>query len=254
MMMTKKVFELWLIWQNVETRQRYHIGRLKFKDGLFTFNYETKGYRRKLAEVMDHGYLPHLAFPDIYGKYTSRTLFGPFSRRLPDPRRPDYKELMEGLGLTVNSTELDVLRATGGLLATDSYEFVEPILVENNHFSFDLFIAGWRYYDGESVIGDLKVDNPVIFALDLENPEDDKAVKIYSADNVVLGYIPAFYSEWIFEAIERDWFYHAKIDQVHQRALPHRKVSINVQGMMTPYVGIEDVFKRKEKLQMVEFV
>lgn len=125
--MRKRPFELWLIWQNVETRQRYHVGRLLHKDGIYTFSYETKGYRRELAEAMDNGYRPHLAFPDTNRTYTSNSIFGPFARRLLDSRRPDYSSALLELGLLAACTEMDLLRATGGILATDSYEFVSPI-------------------------------------------------------------------------------------------------------------------------------
>jgi len=40
------------------------------------------------------------------------------------------------LGLTPDCTEMDLLRATGGRLATDSYEFVAPIYVHGDHFDF----------------------------------------------------------------------------------------------------------------------
>ncbi|MET3507428.1 hypothetical protein ABMB67_003541 [Halalkalibacter oceani] len=42
--MSKRPFELWLIWQNVETRQRYHVGRLLHEDGGYTFSYEKEVY------------------------------------------------------------------------------------------------------------------------------------------------------------------------------------------------------------------
>lgn len=67
--MKSRPFELCLIWQNIETRQRYHVGRLIYKDGNYTFSYETKGYRRKLKEAIENGYRPHLAFPDIHKTY-----------------------------------------------------------------------------------------------------------------------------------------------------------------------------------------
>lgn len=176
--MRKRPFELWLIWQNVETRQRYHVGRLLHEDGIYTFSYETKGYRRKLKEAMDNGYRPHLAFPDTGKVYTSTQLFGPFARRLPDPRRPDYGTVLQELGLPSSCTEMDVLRASGGVLATDSYEFVSPIFIENNQYDLDFFVAGWRYYEGESIINQLHRGDEVNFSLDPKNPNDSKAVVI----------------------------------------------------------------------------
>lgn len=97
-------------------------------------------------EAMENGYRSHLAFPDITKSYSSDRLFGTFESRLPDKRRPDFNELVQELGLPKEYAEMDLLRATGGRLATDSYEFVHPLYVEDNHFDFDFYVAGWRYY------------------------------------------------------------------------------------------------------------
>lgn len=249
--MRKKPLELWMIWQNTETRQRYHIGRLQHEDGVFTFSYEKKGYRRKLAEAMDNGYRPHLAFPDTKKTYTSRTLFGPFARRLPDSRRPDHFSILQELGLSLDSTKMDVLRATGGVLATDSYEFVSPILVENNLFDLEFFVAGWRHYNGEQMIDQLNLDDSIEFSLDPDNKYDDKAVVVMSVNGEKLGYIPAFYSGWMFEIIKKECKYHAKVDAVHPRAVPHRKVSISIVGEVNQFVNIQEVLEDKNELRLV---
>lgn len=249
--MKKRPYELWLIWQNVETRQRYHIGSLYYENDIYTFSYETKGYRRKLSEAIDNGYRPHLAFPDINKTYTSHTLFGPFARRLPDTRRPDYQSVLQDLGLSPECTELDVLQATGGILATDSYEFVSPIVVKNNSFDMDFFIAGWRYYEGNQVIEQLQPGDNVKFLLDPENVHDNKAVIVFSTDGAKLGYIPAFYSGWMFKIIEEGYNYQATVEDIHPQAIPHRKVSISITGEVSQHLNIQKVIDDQEKLLVV---
>lgn len=249
--MRKRPFELWLIWQNVETRQRYHVGRLLHQDGIYKFSYETSGYRRKLAEAMDNGYRPHLAFPDTNRVYTSNKLFGPFARRLPDRRRQDYQTILQDLGLTRDCTDMDVLRATGGILATDAYEFVSPVILENNHFDLDFFVAGWRYYDGEHVIDQLQSGDVVDFTLDPDNIEDCKAVLVMSVNGKKLGYIPAFYSGWMFEIIQKGCKYQSRIENIHPLALPHRKVNISIVGELNQSVDIAEVLNDKEQLRLV---
>lgn len=249
--MRKRPFELWLIWQNAETRQRYHVGRLLQQDGVYKFTYETSGSRRKLADALDNGYRPHLAFPDTNKVYTSNKLFGPFARRLPDIRRPDYQTILQDLGLPRDCTEMDVLRATGGILATDTYEFVSPIFIEDNHFDFDFFVAGWRYYDGESVIDQLRSGDFVDFSLDPENPEDHKAVLVMSVNGERLGYIPAFYSVWMFEIIQKKCTFQTRIESIHPHAVPHRKVNISIVGELNQSVDIAKVLNDKEQLRLV---
>lgn len=251
--MRKRPFELWLVWQNVETRQRYHVGSLLYEDGSYTFSYETKGYRRKLAEAVDNGYRPHLAFPDTSKTYTSSTLFGPFARRLPDTRRPDYRLVLRDLGLSSECTEMDILRATGGILATDSYEFVSPILVEDNYFDLDFFVAGWRYYDGDQEIDQLRAGDDVEFSLDPYNDHDHKAVVVMSVNGKKLGFIPAFYSGWMFEVIAKGCKYKAKVESIHPQAVPHRKVNITVAGEVNQYLNIQEIVNDEEELLAVMY-
>lgn len=249
----KSSFELWLVWQNVETRQRYHIGRLVCENNNYTFSYEKSGYRRKLDEVLDNGYRPLLAFPDIDKVYTSQKLFGPFARRLPDRRRPDYQTILQELGIARDSTEMEVLRATGGILATDAYEFVPPIVLgeSKSTFNVDFFVAGWRYYEGDSVIDSLMKGDVVDFLLDPENNEDSRAVIVMSVNGEKLGYIPAFYSGWMFEIIEKSSNYQAKIESINLHAVPHRKVNISIVREINHAVDIDEVLNDRDQLRLV---
>lgn len=229
--MNKRPFVLWLIWQNTETRQRYHIGNLSSLNDEYTFTYELSGKRRTLFEALENGYRPHLAFRDIKNVYKSNRLFDAFARRLPDKRRPDFSELLRSFGLSNDYTEMDLLRATGGRLATDPYEFVSPIYRYNDHFDFDFYVAGWRYYEGESALQELKVGEEVKFKLDPVNPEDNKAVLILTTQSgYKLGYVPAFYSGFMFDIIKNDENYTAKVDSVNVHAKPQLKVNISVVG------------------------
>lgn len=45
-----KPYLLWLIWQNVNSRQRYHVGNLIHMDGLYIFQYENNKKLRGLNE------------------------------------------------------------------------------------------------------------------------------------------------------------------------------------------------------------
>jgi hypothetical protein len=228
-----RTYVLWLIWQNEKTRQRYHIGNLEHHDGEYIFYYEKSEKRRTLFEAMDAGYKPHLSFRDIESTYTSDVLMGPFARRLPDKRRPDYLVILRGLGLTPDCTEMDLLRATGGKLATDSYEFVAPIYVHGDHYDFDFYVAGWRYHDGEKALANLTPNMKVSFLMEPTNIEDPEAVIVLSDElGHKLGYIPSFYSGFMCGVIQRGENYQAKIESIYPFAEPQQKVKISVEGKL----------------------
>lgn len=228
-------FVLWLIWQNKRTRQRYHVGNLVHYKGKYMFYYEKSEKRRGVIAALKNGYHLHLSFPDIDKIYVSDRLFGPFERRLPDRRRPDFQEILKAYGLSNDYTDMDLLRATGGRLATDTYEFVPPIYVYGNEFDFEFHIAGWRYYEGERVIDRLQVGEDVMFQLEPANEQDPKAVVVLTKQGEKLGYIPAFYSEFMFRLIEESGgVYKANIQFIHPKANPQLKVNICVCGTLTP--------------------
>jgi hypothetical protein len=239
-------FVLWLIWQNIETRQRYHVGNLTSLNGKYTFSYVLSGKRRTLLEAIENGYQPHLAFRNIQKTYVSDRLFDAFSRRLPDKRRPDFNEVLLTLGLSKEYSEMDLLRATGGRLGTDPYEFVAPIIINNGYFDF--YIAGWRYYEGENTLQELKLGEKVEFELDLGNPEDNRAVVILTTKyGNKLGFVPAFYSEFMYDVIKNNGELTARIESINIEAKPQQKVNISVSGQspISDYNGAEfDIIER----------
>ena len=54
----------------------------------------------------------------------------------------------------------------------------------------DFFIAGFKYYEGEEVIKELKEGEELKFKRQKENEYDEKAIEIYSGSGKKLGYIP----------------------------------------------------------------
>ena len=121
--MTKK---LCLLWQNVITGHWYHIGDLLLKDaGDYAFKYEDAD-GSGLYAALENGYRLHPTFPEIGKEYESTFLFSAFARRLPGRNRKDYTPILAELGITQESTDFDLLAATGGRLNSDSYEFVKP--------------------------------------------------------------------------------------------------------------------------------
>lgn len=52
------------------------------------------------------------------------------------------------------------------------------------------YVAGFAYYDGDSVLKDLKVNDQLIIKHEPQNPYDHRALEIYTASGAKLGYVP----------------------------------------------------------------
>jgi len=119
--------KLCLLWQNALIGQWYHIGDLILKDsGVYAFKYKSSDEPKGLSEALKNGYQLHPTFPEIDKEYESSFLFSAFARRLPERKRKDYVPILAELGITQQSTEFELLAATGGRLNSDTYEFVSP--------------------------------------------------------------------------------------------------------------------------------
>ncbi|MFP7285775.1 HIRAN domain-containing protein [Shouchella clausii] len=235
---------LWLIWQNTDTRNKYHVGNLYCDSNGYRFEYNLEKKSRNLEAAMDDGFLPLTNFPDVNRVYQSKTLFPAFSKRLPNKRRPDYQQLLQKFGVDHEVSDMELLQVTKGKTDMDSMELFQPIVVdENGRFQLAFFIEGWRYYQGDDVFKELQIDDKVLLILEPENSFDRFAVYIETEDGVKLGYVPAVYSEFIFKHYQH--LKQPKIVKKHDTAIPEMKVQVQVEGTVSrnreKYVNMDPV-------------
>lgn len=221
---------LWLVWQNPKSRLYYHIGTLTFSDGSFHFSYTNGSNERKLSEAVQDGYMIHPAFPEAHKKYTSKSLFSAFDRRIPSPDRVDYADILKDLGLPPSPTKMDLLEATRGRLANDTYSFERPLRYEADgtaHTSF--FIHGMRYQNLPSDWHQsLQIDDQVILKREPENPRDPNAVAIFTKGGTQIGYVPGFYAKGIGELLQGSAEVTSRIVYVNEKSTPDWWVKVDV--------------------------
>ena len=107
--------ELWLIWRQPKTRRRYKVGILSF-DKIYTFSYLNP----ELDDALKNGFTYFPGFEDLQKEYESEQLFANIATRLPNPKRPDYLNILNSYDLDSSSSQFDILSATKGRLVTDS--------------------------------------------------------------------------------------------------------------------------------------
>ncbi|MFK4429597.1 HIRAN domain-containing protein [Bacillus sp. RC54] len=201
--MNNKIEKLLLIWKDPETRRRFTIGELSFDEekNTYKFQYQQPG----LEQALELGFKDYPNFPNIKQVYELQgKLFPSIKSRLPQQKRPDFPEILDRYGLDTSCTDLELLEATRGRLATDNFEFVKPINANGegqSKVTFDLAAA--RHYNFLSISKDLQVGDAI--KLELEDNEYDKfAVKVLTLEDVHIGYVPKYYSQEVHCILKRN--------------------------------------------------
>jgi hypothetical protein len=240
-MKEKGEIKLWLVWKDPNTRQRFVVGRLWYDFKYYFQYFQVKdqnginNFGLDLAE--EFGFRKLEPFQDLH-VYSNRTLFQVFNRRLPDRTRPDFDILVKEYRLNPDCTPLELLEATGGRLATDTLEFVTPFTFEESgKFDIDFYIAGWRYYNGESIFDELKNGTPLKLSLDPTNQYDPFAIKVLGPGDVMLGYVPVYYSRYLDEVVKNN-NYQAHVERTGALNNPQIRVLINVQGVVSSLANV----------------
>lgn len=225
----RRAQELLLVWKQPLTRQRYVVGRLARDVRGFHFRYERE-LPRSLGDALTAGFRLLESFPDEAGSWHDRTLFATFQRRLPPAwRRSDFA--------AVGADPLDAMeyfRRTGGRLATDSLEFLEPISEDVSSLKYDLTfpVAGWRYYHGERVLHELRREAKLTLELEPDNLYDPSAIRVLSPESATLiGYVPAIYA-WYIDASIQDRDYEAVVADVGPENDPQVRLRVRIRGSL----------------------
>lgn len=202
---------LYLIWKDPRSRSNYIIGKLAREK---TYTFEYCGEYEKALEL---GWKLLDAFPYIK-KYESDTLFAAFSARLPDPKRRGIEEILKKYDLT-EYDGYELLKRSTGKLPIDTYEFIDPILQEDKTVVREFYIVGIRHQakckgDNCDRLPNVKVHDELILCREPENEYDEYAVKILSCDGEVLGYVPRYYSEGVFDRLTKGSSYSCEVVEV----------------------------------------
>lgn len=244
--------ELWLAWKDPQSRQRYVIGKLWY-DIEYKFKYihsseecakNINNCGIDLAEK--YGFRRLEPFPNIQ-VYSNEKLFYIFDRRLPSRKRPDFKQLVNEFGIKADCTPLELLQATGGRLATDTMEFVSPLVFSRDGaFDIDFYVTGWRHYQGETVLAELLPGTLLKLCLEPTNKYDPFAIQVLSPSQKLLGYVPVYYSRYLDEIV-RSEDYEARILRIGPAENPQLRLMVKVKGRAPFLAQVAEEIKRREK-------
>lgn len=206
---------LHLIWQS-ETTRRQHIVGVLTKNGCYEFSYKYPD----VDDAISEGFSPLISFPETNLTYVSSEMFPVFLSRLPDKKRPDIEGILNLYGLE-NYDAFNLLKASGAKLPIDNLYFIDPILDLDKPFSRDFFVAGSRYYlgcNGTDCCNSfaVTVGSEVALIPEPSNLKDPNAIQVCLND-LLLGYVPRFYSREFSQLIENGSNFHAIVKKIEKR-------------------------------------
>lgn len=187
--------EVYVSWQNPESRAWHIVGRLRKNGSLYIFNY-TKGVSK--ASVFQ----PLSGMEELESEYFSEKLFPFFSNRVLSSKRPEYKEYIGWLGLNDdNADPLTILTRSEGTRGTDNYQVVKKFNWDDEgNFKHSFNAHGLRHLHStaKEVVDNLNVEDEIFLCLDKQNKYDKNAVIIRTENPThLIGYVPKFLSSCI---------------------------------------------------------
>lgn len=220
--------EIYLAWQDTETRRWYVVGRFFLDDGEFVFEYLPRAQQVR-AEA---GFSGVPQFPGFSESYRSEELFPFLKNRLIRPERYDFKQ--QQLRLNMESVSdygdpgdvFEILARTGGRRQTDNFEFFRPLRAKDNRLECIFFSRGLGYVDekirqfwaeGSTPKGRLRL------VADLYNPADKDALIIIDEAIRPLGFVPRYYSESLSRLYHADAIDSLSIERHNQSPAPDQE-------------------------------
>lgn len=182
------IFNKFLVnWKSPDTGENFAVGILEKKEDYYRFRYIKKA----LEEATEKGFQLFVGLGDASKKYKSEKLFPVFDRRIPNPQRKDFQNIITQNNMgDYEDISFAYFMLTGGKLATDTISFSKPAIYSSYSNNLFLFFdaAGWSHYKNN--FKDLNKDTIVYAVLDTKNIKDKNAVKIIDNHERTLGYVP----------------------------------------------------------------
>lgn len=113
---------VYLVWTDVNTGNKYKVATLYKENETYYFKYILENVK----EAQKSGFELLIAFPQINALYDNPKLFATFAARLPEPTRPEIREILETYGMEEYDA-FELLKRSGAKLPTDNYEFVKDL-------------------------------------------------------------------------------------------------------------------------------
>ena len=202
-------------WRSTKTRAIYPVARIRHlpERGVYEF-----AYIHNVDKARENGFLPLVEFPDLERTYVSARLFPLLANRLMPARRPERKDFLVSLGLPADAHPMAILARTGGERQTDQIElFPVPAAQQDGCYFTHCLVRSVRYMPQASQdrIDRLHRNERLLAAGDFQNEVDPNAVLLRTADNYLVGYLPAYLTADVWQLREHCERLVVEVDRVN---------------------------------------
>lgn len=99
---------------------------------------------------------------------------------------------------------------------------------KKRYFLTKFYIAGFYYYDGETVIDKLNKGDELLIVPEPSNPYDKRALEIFTRNNIKLGYVPRSENPIPSRLMRQNARIIGTIDKINLEEDDWRKVRVNL--------------------------
>jgi hypothetical protein len=205
------------------------VGILEFDGGDYNFSYLR-------SAIGAEWFRPLPGLSKIESAYRSTDLFPLFRERIISPRRSDYDQTMEALGLRLGAEPFEVLSRSGGHRAGDTIELIPiPHPARDGTVRITFFAHGVRYLTAETQasIADLRVGEPLRLQSDESNTVNPRALLVMRTDAARLGYVPDPLVSFVHEVIANPYSLQVERSNGPEVAF-HYRLLIRLEGQAAP--------------------
>jgi transcriptional regulator with XRE-family HTH domain len=183
-----------VIWQDADSRALVHVGWLEYTGSGFEFSYTDEARRHER-------FAPFPAFPMLDESYRSAELFPYFAVRLISAADPNYKAVLDAIGLSGRNAAPAELLALGPDPQHDTIQVVpEPTEAADGTVLRTFLVSGFRYADdltegtASRVVTQLDRGAQLELMPEPTNPQNPRAIQL-AARGTPVGWLPDYLIE-----------------------------------------------------------
>ena len=191
--------EVYLAWQEPNTKEWHVVGMLRQHKEGYTFDY-TAGARASNKFITFSG------MENLEKTYVSTELFPLFKNRLLSKNRPEYPSFIDWLGLEKNDVSpISILGRSGALRGTDTLQMFNRIEVNSDgNFEHVFFAHGLSHLPRGALnrVKKLTRGERLYLCLDCQNSFDKNAIIIRAEEPAeIVGYCPRYFTKYIGKSL-----------------------------------------------------